>query len=197
MRIILASTSPRRIELLTHAGVPFEMMAPHTDEIEDPRETPSAMVKRLAIEKAKAVAARLPELANTLIISADTTVVTPNGKTILAKPVDRKDALRMIRLLSGATHTVLTAYCLWVTPLKSKKSKCITRVIKTRVKIRKLSKAQCEAYIDTGESMDKAGAYGAQGKGMVLIDTIQGSYTNVVGLPMGPLMKDLEPWLKK
>lgn len=197
MRVILASTSPRRIELLTNAGLQFEIQAPLTDEIENPRETPTAMVKRLAVEKAMAVVKRTENLANSVVISADTTVVTPSGKAILSKPKNRQDAIRMIGTLSGAFHTVLTAYCLWITDRSGKRHKKIVRVVKTRVKIKRLSKNQCAEYVDCGESMDKAGAYAAQGRGMTLIEEIRGSYTNVVGLPMAQLLADLGAWTSR
>ncbi|RYZ61981.1 MAG: Maf-like protein, partial [Proteobacteria bacterium] len=125
-----------------------------------------------------------------VIIAADTTVVSPRG-TILNKPESESDAARMLGQLQGQTHTVYTAYTI-LAEADSGKQKSLTRVIATRVTMRPLKKAEILAYIQTGEPMDKAGAYGAQSIGMGLIAKIQGSYTNVVGLPVAELMNDLE-----
>jgi septum formation protein len=124
-----------------------------------------------------------------VIIAADTTVVSPQGK-ILGKPVDEKDALKMISAIQGKTHTVLTGYSL-AKVSKGKVVKTVSKVVKTQVTMRKLSKAEQGFYLSRGESMDKAGAYAAQGYGMVLIEKINGSYTNVVGLPMKEVLEDL------
>ena len=189
-KVILASGSPRRKELLTWAGVEFEIMVSDVDETPLKKETPTAMVKRLSYEKAVAVGQRVPSLTETfVIIAADTTVVSPKGK-ILGKPIDEKDALKMMADIQGKTHTVLTGYAL-VKVSKGKLVKSVSKVVKTRVTMRKLNKAEQQFYLSRGESMDKAGAYAAQGYGMVLIEKINGSYTNVVGLPMKEVLDDL------
>jgi septum formation protein len=189
-KVILASGSPRRKELLTWAGVRFEIMVSDVDETPLKKETPAAMVKRLSHEKALAVGQKIMASGETaVIIAADTTVVSPQGK-ILGKPVDEKDALKMISAIQGKTHTVLTGYSL-AKVSKGKVVKTVSRVVKTLVTMRKLSKVDQEFYLSKGESMDKAGAYAAQGYGMVLIEKINGSYTNVVGLPMKEVLEDL------
>ena len=210
-QLILASTSPRRIELLTQAGLNPLVIAPHADETIISKESPRSMVARLAREKAEAVAIQVLTgcAVTSIIIAADTTVVAPNGKTILGKPVNEADARRMLAKLAGNTHTVLTGYCiLKLSPIsKTKKSPAfqshvLVRVVRSRVKMRTLSRADIARYVATGEPMDKAGSYAAQGIGMALIDSISGSYSNVVGLPICQLLADLEErfgiaWLKK
>ncbi len=195
--IILASTSPRRIELLSHAGYQVITRSPGVDEIEIKGESPSKMVVRLALEKASAVQQTIEkdEYKKVLIIAADTTVVAPNGKKVLGKPKNEKEAQKMLSTLAGATHTVLTGYCILQSE-KGKVTKRLTKVVTSRVTMRKLSKNLIQGYVTTGEPMDKAGAYGAQGIGMTLIEKIQGSYTNVVGLPMAQLIQDLEKIFK-
>lgn len=190
MKIILASGSPRRKELLSWSGVEFEVKVSDVDETPHPGESPAGMVKRLSLEKARKVGEEMEDSEECMIIAADTTVVSPKGK-ILGKPEDFKDAYRMISEIQGKTHEVLTGYSL----IRMKKKKVlghVSRVVKTRVSLRDLSPAQRRAYLDRGESMDKAGAYAAQGYGMVLIEKIQGSYTNVVGLPMAEVLEDMK-----
>lgn len=186
VQIILASTSPRRIDLLTQAGLKPRVLAPDADETMRPHESPRAMVARLALLKARAVAPRVRGSA--LIIAADTTVVAPGGKKVLGKPADPRDARRMLSLLSGRVHTVLTGYCIFPTDGR----KPVVRVVTSRVRMRKLSAKDIACYVRTGEPMDKAGSYGAQGIGMALIESLSGSYSNVVGLPICQVLKDLE-----
>lgn len=201
--IILASTSPRRIDLLTQAGLKPLVVAPDADETILPRESPRAMVARLAQDKAEAVAVQflagmVPGLKReaVIIIAADTTVVAPDGKKILGKPRNAAEARRMLTTLSGRTHTVLTGYCvLSLKPGTAKSayhSHLLVRVVTSRVKMRKLSRKDVASYVRTGEPMDKAGSYAAQGVGMALIESINGSYANVVGLPICQLLQDLE-----
>jgi septum formation protein len=194
-RIVLASTSPRRIELLKQAGVKIEVLAPRADETPKKGEKPSSLVARLALEKAQSAARLLKNGQNpTLIIAADTIVVEPLGKRILGKPRSRAEAGLMLRKLQGATHTVLTGYCILETDPDEKSgfTHSHVRVVKSHVTMRALSASQIRAYIKTGEPMDKAGSYAAQGIGMTLIEKIEGSYTNVVGLPVCQLIGDLE-----
>ncbi|HLE00442.1 MAG TPA: Maf family protein [Bdellovibrionota bacterium] len=192
-RIILASSSPRRIELMSQVGLEVDSLRPIADESVLRHESPMRMVARLAREKALSLTPAGPKTApprsRTLIIAADTTVVAPDGKSIFGKPRNRKDAARMLRALAGKTHTVLTGYCIVEI---SRKPKRHTRVVSSRVRMRPLSRPQIERYIDSGEPNDKAGAYAAQGLGMALIEGISGSYTNVVGLPMAQLLSDLD-----
>jgi septum formation protein len=187
MKLILASTSPRRSDLLRQAGLEFRVVAPDADESVRKNETPRALVKRLAQDKARSVERKLSR-ENCLIIAADTIVVSPSGKKILGKPKDPADARRMLAGLQGKTHTVYTGYCLVVRG--SKKTFC--RVVASRVKLRKLKSSAIEKYVATREPLDKAGSYAAQGIGSAFIDEIRGSYTNVVGLPLSQLLNDLE-----
>lgn len=190
--VILASTSPRRIELLKAAGLEVEVRAPDADETPKKGELAKAMVARLAREKAQSLMKDLLwEHGAAIVIAADTTVVAPNGKTILGKPVDEADARRMLKMLAGKTHTVHTGFCI-LSIAREMKPERVVRVVTTKVTMRKLTAADIEAYVKTREPMDKAGSYAAQGLGMALIERISGSYTNVVGLPLSQLLLDLE-----
>jgi septum formation protein len=191
MKIILASGSPRRKELLYWAGINFEIVVSEIDETPKKKETPAQMVRRLSLEKAIAVSNHLPKYDDyATVIAADTTVVSPRGK-ILGKPNDEIEALKMLSEIQGKTHQVLTGYSL-VHLSRGKVVKKICKVVKTKVTMRKLNKKELNFYLSRGESMDKAGAYAAQGYGMVLIEKISGSYTNVVGLPMKEVIEDLK-----
>lgn len=188
--VVLASGSPRRKELLHWAGVSFEVIVSEVDETPRKKESPAQMVRRLSRDKAMAVGHQLiSKSRDSIIIAADTTVVSPRGK-ILGKPEDLKDAFRMITELQGKTHQVLTGYSI-VKVKNGKIIKSVSKVVKTAVSMRKLSVEERHFYLSQGESMDKAGAYAAQGFGMVLIEKIRGSYTNVVGLPMNEVLSDL------
>ncbi|MEK7690122.1 MAG: nucleoside triphosphate pyrophosphatase [Bdellovibrionota bacterium] len=189
--LLLASSSPRRVELLRNLGLTFSVFAPEVDEREQPGEKPRAFACRLAAEKANAALKNYRHRRRRralLIIAADTIVVTPDGRTILGKPTSKTDARRMLRLTSGRTHTVYTAFCV----LDSTHGRRHVRIAKSRVTMRKLTTEEIRWYVDTGEPMDKAGSYAAQGIGMALIRSIRGSYSNVVGLPICELVEDLE-----
>lgn len=194
MRLILSSQSPRRKELLTSCGFQFEVIAPKVEEFRVRGESPSQMVLRLACAKAQRVLADLNDDSDCIVIAADTTVVAPGGRKVLEKPKDTADATRMIRLLQGRTHHVLTGYCILVRKKGKKSFK--KRVVKTSVEFRSLSAKEISTYAESGEGLDKAGAYGAQALGMILIRAVRGSYTNVVGLPVAELLEDLAPWIK-
>ncbi len=174
-RLILASASPRRRELLTQAGYTFEVQPAHVNEDLRPDEDPIAYVVRLARDKAQAVftAVNDPEA---IVLGADTTV-TLDGH-ILAKPEDAADAARMLRLLSGRTHRVITGVA-----LATVKGVEVAAEI-TGVQFHTLSDQEIAAYIATGEPMDKAGAYGIQGFAAKWIPRVVGCYFNVVGLPI-------------
>ncbi|MCM2322620.1 MAG: Maf family protein [Oligoflexia bacterium] len=189
--LILASTSPRRIELLSQIGLSFEVRSPNADETPAPGELPRRMVARLAVEKAESVlAGAASQYSRALVIAADTIVVAPDGKTVLGKPRDTRGAARMLKLLAGKTHTVYTGYA--ILELGGRRSHSVIRVEKSTVTMRPLSQRDITDYIRTGEPMDKAGSYAAQGLGMALIERINGSYTNVVGLPICQVAADLE-----
>lgn len=180
-RLILASTSPRRRELLGLLGLPFEVVASGFDEeaLAPAGLTPAEYVMRLAIGKASEVAARTD--GDALIIGADTTVIL-DGAT-LNKPIDAADAHRMLRLLSGRTHQVYTGLCL-IAVRGGVSGEARTDHAATDVTFDALSDETIAAYVASGEPLDKAGAYGIQGKALSFIPGIEGDYFNVVGLPL-------------
>lgn len=190
MKIFLASSSPRRRQLLENVGFTFEIINPESDEIEIKGESPRKMVRRLALEKAQAAFEKIGKNESGVLISADTTVVSPDRKRVLNKPRDIAEAKKMLAILSGKNHVVLTGYSIF----SFKRGKMIKKhsaIVKTTVKMKKLTRDEIEKYVASGEPMDKAGAYAAQGIGMCLIERTQGSYSNVVGLPMSELVTDL------
>jgi len=183
--LVLASASPRRRELLTQAGFTFEIRPADIPEDPMPGEDPIAYVIRLAREKAEAVYAEITNaIANEkrasappqVVLGADTTVTLDNH--ILGKPTDPADAARMLRLLSGRTHRVITGVAI-VTAARTEVAAEVTAV-----KFLTLSEEEIAAYIATGEPMDKAGAYAIQGRAAKWIPRIEGDYSNVVGLPL-------------
>ncbi len=171
VNLILASGSPRRAELLRSAGIDFTVRVSDVDEKVLSGELPRDYVVRLSREKAQAVAAE-----GQLVLGADTTVVMLNE--ILGKPADEGDVRRMLRLLSGKWHEVLTGVSL------VNGTKVMSDVAVTRVKFAKLSEEEMGWYVASGEPMDKAGAYGIQGYASRFVERIEGSYSNVVGLPV-------------
>lgn len=179
--LVLASASPRRRELLTNAGLAFTVQPADIDESVLPNEAPAAYVTRLAIGKAEAVFGRLKSAGTTpqAVLGADTTV-TLDGQ-ILGKPIDAADAARMLRLIAGRSHQVITGIAL-ATP-----SGTLSAAETTLVHVSPMTEAEIAAYIATGEPMDKAGAYGIQGGFGRFIPRIEGCYPNVVGLPVARL----------
>jgi septum formation protein len=182
-QLVLASGSPRRIELLQAIGLNPKIIKPEVDETPLRGESARAMVKRLARLKAEAAS---QVGSQSLVLAADTTVVGTDGKRILGKPENAADAVRMLRQLRGKSHTVLTGYCL------AQGTKVFSRVVASRVVMRDVKLSVLEAYVATGEPLDKAGAYGIQGLGGLLVESIRGSYTNIVGLPVSHVVADLE-----
>jgi len=170
--VVLASSSPRRRELLNEIGLDFTVSPVDIDESVRDREDPMAYVRRLAIGKAEAV----PALPADIVIAADTTVDV-DGR-ILAKPADDADARRMLSLLSGRAHRVHTGVAI------RHEGRTVADVATTFVKLLPITDELMEWYISTGEPMDKAGAYAIQGGAAILIDSVRGSITNVIGLPM-------------
>jgi septum formation protein len=181
-RLVLASASPRRSELLRSAGLAFDVVPADIDETVHPGETPSAYVTRLSQEKAVAVVARLD--GDALVLAADTTVDV-DGR-ILEKPVDDDDARRMLRLLSGRTHQVHTGVTVsWCSPAGVSGAVTeVTEVAETAVTFAELSEAAIDWYLSTGEHVGKAGAYGIQGAAGAFVERLDGSVTNVIGLPL-------------
>lgn len=177
-KLILASSSPRRAEILRNAGFAFQVHPAHVDESRRGRESARAYALRLAKEKAGAVAEKAKGNGSAVVIGADT-IVLAQGK-ILGKPQDVREARSMLRLLSGKTHEVLTG----VSVVSMPDGKTLSHVESTRVHFVKLSNRQIDDYIATGEPFDKAGAYGIQGLGGRFIDRIHGCYFNVMGLPI-------------
>jgi septum formation protein len=173
MRLVLASASPRRADLLRAAGIPFDVHPVDVDERFGAGEHPEHAVARLAEVKA---AAALALHTDAVVLGADTTVVIDGD--VLAKPSDTADAARMLRLLSGRTHDVLTGLCL------STVNQRLVRVERTHVRMMRLNAAEIDWYLSTGEPFDKAGAYAVQGFAARFIEAIDGSYSNVVGLPI-------------
>ncbi|MBQ3022521.1 MAG: septum formation inhibitor Maf [Clostridia bacterium] len=178
---VLASKSPRRKELLKNIEIQAEIIPANVDESALSSLPPEKMVTQLALLKATDVARSFG--GNTYVIAADTVVVM-DGK-IFGKPHDIADAKRMLTFLSGATHSVYTGYCV----IRCSDGTAVARFEKTDVTFRTLTDSEIDAYIKTREPMDKAGAYGIQGKGSIFIEKINGDYFNVVGLPVCALSK--------
>lgn len=182
LRLILASASPRRAELLRNAGIPFEVEAAKIDESRRKGEAPTEYARRLAAEKARAVA---KTRQGDFVLGADTIVVV--DEEVLEKPRDSQDAARMLKLLSGRRHLVTTGVCL-IGPAQVEDIRHET----TEVFFSPLSEADIRWYIETGEPMDKAGAYGIQGGASRWVEKIVGCYFNVVGLPVPLVWKMLK-----
>jgi septum formation protein len=177
---ILASSSPRRRELLASIGLAFEVRPSNVPEVHQEGEAPEEYVARLSRDKAHALASRFPAA---WVIAADTTVMI--GEQLLEKPADARDAARMLAAIAGRTHVVYTG----VTLENRERDWCDTRVAESEVRMLPLSPDEIEWYVGTGEPLDKAGAYAVQGIGALFIESIHGSYTNVVGLPLATLFQ--------
>ncbi|MFA6500026.1 MAG: Maf family protein [Desulfurivibrionaceae bacterium] len=176
----MASGSPRRCDFLAELGLAFEVRVTDIDETPHAGEQPADFVARLAQEKAQAV-----DQPDAWVLAADTAVVV-DGE-ILGKPGDEAEACAMLMRLSGRWHEVWTGFSLW----RQTTGELCTKTVCTRVRFLKLTPELCRAYVRTGEPLDKAGAYGIQGKGCFLVPEITGSYTNVVGLPMAEVLEAL------
>lgn len=182
-KIILASSSPRRRELLETVGLEFEVINPSADESLLKNETPEEFALRVSVDKASSVSRHLAN--GHIVIGADTIVVV-DGE-ILGKPTGEEEAASMLNKISGREHRVLTAFSI----VKPKDDVLHSEIVDTRVGVKPLAASEIEGYINTGEPMDKAGAYGIQGIGSFLVKDIEGSYTNVVGLPVVELLQAL------
>jgi len=185
MTTILASASPRRRELLAMAGIPFEIHVSRVEERIDPAWGAAEAARSLAQQKAADIGARFPAAC---VIAADT-IVGIDG-TLLGKPEDAADAARMLRLLSGREHRVVTGVCL----RRGEAERVFSR--ETLVRFYPLGEEEIAAYVRSGEPMDKAGAYGIQGPGALLVEGITGDYYNVMGLPLAMLIRELREFLK-
>ena len=181
MGIILASQSPRRRELLTLAGIEYKVIVSDCDETIKENISPENAVKTLSERKAMAV---FENNRDAVIIAADTVVAIEDK--ILGKPKDTEDAINMLKLLSGKKHQVSTGVCIISNDKKD------TFAVTSQVEFYKLTQREIEEYVSTGEPMDKAGAYGIQGKGALLVKGISGDYFNIVGLPLAETVRHLK-----
>lgn len=181
-RLILASKSPRRYELLRQVGLDFDVISSSVEEVFIQGEPPEEHVLRLAEAKSLEVGNKFPDR---WVIAADTIVYI--DRSILGKPKNQEEAKKMLRLLSGKEHRVLTGFSVH----HLEKDKGEWQAVQTAVKVRKLTRNEMGWYIQTGEPFDKAGGYAIQGIGSFMIESIKGSYTNVVGLPVCELMQTL------
>ncbi len=188
-RLVLASQSPRRRELLAGLGLALDVRPAHADESQRPGEAPADYVLRVARDKARAV-------PGDVVLGADTAVVVRGA--ILGKPADEADARRMLRALSGEVHEVLTGVC--VRRNAGTLGVELDAVVTTEVRFQRLTSAQIDWYVSTGEPLDKAGAYALQGAGGVFVAGVEGSVSNVIGLPLGETIELLRhagfplPW---
>ena len=191
MRLILASTSPRRREILGLLGRPFEVIAPEFNERISTHLSIGEEVLQFAVGKAQSVAAKHPE---TIVIGSDTMIRLDGEK--IGKPLDAADARRILRLLSGKTHKIYTSVAI----IDRMGGPGLRRVETVVLKMRELSADEIESYVATGESLDKAGAYSIQGQGRNLIAAMEGDYLAAVGMPLKPIagyLKDVEYALAK
>jgi septum formation protein len=186
MKLILASASPRRAEILSDAGIIFQSLPVNVDETPRAGESAESMCRRLAEEKAQAALKRLPKSGEVIVVAADTTVEV-DGE-ILGKPASAEDARQMLRRLSGKTHHVLTALALIRLPDGAARSDLES----TAVRFAALSAQEIDEYVATGEPMDKAGAYAIQERAGRFIERVEGCYFNVVGLPLARLYRNLK-----
>ncbi|MEY2936119.1 MAG: Maf-like protein [Pseudomonadota bacterium] len=196
--LLLGSASPRRSSLLAHLGLPFVVLPADIVEDAEPGERPHAYLERIAGAKLAAVqarlasAGRLPDAPHGVagILVADTTVVIDDS--IVGKPADVADAVSTLNRLVGRTHTVLTRYLVARVPAAPGVAAEVQRTVETLVTLRAASAEEVLGYARSGEGLDKAGAYAAQGLGAFLVEAVSGSYTNVVGLPLCELVSDLK-----
>ena len=190
-KVILASGSPRRRELLAQIGIEFDVRVSEQEEIYHST-VPEEIVKELALLKAEHVAENMQEeeRAGKVIIGVDT-VVVQDGR-ILGKPQGEEDAFRMLKKLQGRSHEVYTGTALLY--FEGKEKKTVNRAVKTNVYVHAMTEKEIQDYIASGEPMDKAGAYGIQGKFAAFIERIEGDYYNVVGLPVSFVYQCLKQW---
>ncbi len=185
-KLILGSRSPRRKELMKGSFLDFEIKVSDIDEVSE-YESPIDIALDIATQKACAVYDLMSEMDNIIVIGADTIVVLENE--ILGKPKDKKDARQMLRRLSGTHHQVITAVS-----IKSA-NKTVNFYAETQVTFHEIGEDLLEKYLDTGDSLDKAGSYGIQGEALGFIDKVNGSYSNVVGLPIDQLILELKKYV--
>ncbi len=186
MKLILASASPRRAEVLRNAGIAFEAMATGVDEVPQPNESPEELVRRLAENKARLTAPRVAGRDGpVIVVGADTEVVLDGA--VLGKPASAEDARGMLRRLSGRTHSVITG----LAAIRLPDGEARTELETTQVSFAPLTPEEVEDYVASGEPFDKAGAYAIQGRGGRFVTRVEGCYFNVVGLPLARLYRIL------
>jgi septum formation protein len=184
-RLLLASASPRRRDLLAQLGYPFQVATPDVEEQLDVDCSPAELAQRLACLKAECVARRFPDA---VVLGADTLVAM--GRDVVGKPADRRDAIRILGRLSGSRHCVITGVCV----LDASSGRKLVAAEETWVTMRRMSAAEIKAYVDSGEALGKAGAYAIQETGDRYVEKVEGSFSNVVGLPLeliSPMLKSL------
>lgn len=184
--LVLGSGSPRRREIISALGLPFQVLAADINEDVLPGEAPLGYLERIAAEKLAGVRARLAGAAHSAILVADTSVVIDGD--VLGKPADVDDAARLFSRIAGRVHSVYTRYAIGLAGEQGVK---VARTVETHVHIRAAGPSEIRAYAATGEGLDKAGAYAAQGIGSFFIERVVGSYSNVVGLPACEVLADL------
>jgi len=182
-KIVLASKSPRKKELLKQFGIKFTVDVSNIEEKVNPKLEPKQVAKQLSLIKAKDVARRHEDA---IIIAADTFVVLDNE--IIGKPKSEGDAKKILKKLSNKPHLVMTGF----TVIDTKTGRTITKSVETKVYFKKLTTNEIDNYVKSGEPLDKAGAYGIQEKGAIFIEKIEGDYSNVIGLPIFKLMETLK-----
>jgi septum formation protein len=185
--LVLGSASPRRRDILAGLGIPLRIAPANVPEVELPNESPLAYIERIVLEKLRGSAEALAEGPGAAVLVADTIVVL-DGE-VLGKPSDVADAARLLGRLAGRTHRVFTRYA--VAPAEAPSEPIAARTVESSVTLRAASQGELEGYARTGEGLDKAGAYAIQGIGAFLVARIEGSYTNVVGLPACEVVEDL------
>jgi len=182
-RIILASASPRRVELLEKIGLKFEVEPSNYEEDMHSELEPHEFARKISLEKAEAVASKHK---NAIVIAADTIIVF--GSKILGKPHTENEARKMLETINGKSHSVITGFSI----IDTGKNKTLSKSVETKIHIRKLTLAEIDAYVKSKEPLDKAGAYAIQGLGAVIVEKIEGDYFNVVGLPLSALTEALK-----
>ena len=183
--LILASSSPRRVELLNQLNLKFRVVSPDIDETTYRGESHLEYVSRMSSEKADSVFAGIADCGDHIVLSGDTVVIVDGD--LLGKPVDKNNAIEMLQRLSGNTHQVITSVSvkgIIGKDISAEKICLASMLVETNVRFRVLTIDECVSYWNTGEPADKAGAYGIQGLGAVFVERIEGSYSNVVGLPL-------------
>ena len=182
-RIILASASPRRVELIEKIGLKFEAEPSNYEEDMHSELEPHEFARKISLEKAEAVASKHK---NAIVIAADTIIVF--GSKILGKPHTENEARKMLETINGKSHSVITGFSI----IDTGKNKTLSKSVETKIHVRKLTLAEIDAYVKSKEPLDKAGAYAIQGLGAVIVEKIEGDYFNVVGLPLSALTEALK-----